>query len=342
MDCFKNYIGVLGCGAETPDSGIYINTLPGVTLESIDAVASQEAVTFINVFSDIEDRAILKMKQDIVTKLRERYRLKNITQSVNLGKRIDPSTISSDASWRGFQVNIGVVPSNSGMIETMLQHISVQSLSLYLNADMGPYSPIAVKIVDQETGSDLDTFTIFEGTQGWNEIKVNKRYRTTGIVCVYDASNVDTHNLPLQQGSVTSCLSCAQLIYGVSCSAYLTGVESIDLSDANSFTIGQELFGLTGVFSIGCSFDGIVCDNKEVFGNALLYAMGVELMVETLYTDRMNEYTTIKSEAAAQLKDHFQVQYEQAISNALVGIDINLRNCCIECNAPYQIRLSRM
>jgi hypothetical protein len=56
----------------------------------------------------------------------------------------------------------------------------------------------------------------------------------------------------------------------------------------------------------------------------------------------LNEFTTVKRADAEELRAIFQVEYEKRLSNALDGIEISLRNCCIECNYPYQVRESRM
>ena len=61
MNCLKDYIGLAGCGMGAPVSGRYINFLPGLPLESIDKMASQEKVNFAGVWSDVQDRTYSRM-----------------------------------------------------------------------------------------------------------------------------------------------------------------------------------------------------------------------------------------------------------------------------------------
>ena len=78
------------------------------------------------------------------------------------------------------------------------------------------------------------------------------------------------------------------------------------------------------------------------FADSYLYLLGVELMVETAYSDRLNEFTTIKRADAEELRAIFQVEYEKRLANALDGIEISKRNCCIECNYPIQVQESKL
>lgn len=339
--CFDNFIGVKGCAGAESESGIYINSLPGVTLQSMDMIANSEQITFLEVFKEVEARAGLKIQQDIISYLKKRYKLKTITQSVNLGKRYNPQVSPTPmvTQYRGFSVDLGYVPNGNQLAETQLQHIRVQSLSLY--ADSIPTNPVLVEIINKETGVTMWSKLITITALGWQEIPVNQSFRTTALMCYYDATNFDSVSLPIPQAAYGLCQQCSLFLFGANCRAMLYGIESHG-GDVTIYDQGWDTFGLTGVFSIGCSYEGIVCDNKMNFADAYLYLLGVELMVETAYSDRLNEFTTVKRADAEELRALFQVEYEKRLANALDGIEISLRNCCIECNYPYQIRESKM
>ena len=341
MSCFTNYIGVKGCPGAESESGLYINSLPGVTLQSIDMIANSEQITFLEVFKEVEARSSLKLTQDITNYLKKRYKLKTITQSINLGKRFNPAvaTTPSTTQYRGFSVDLGYVPNGNQLAETQLQQINVQTLSLY--ADNIPTNPVLVEIINKETGEAMWSKYVTIASTGWQEIQVNQSFRTTALMCYYDANGLDSVSLPIPQAAYGLCQSCSMFIFGPNCRAMLYGIESHS-SDPTIYDQGWDTFGLTGVFSIGCSYEGIICDTKSNFADAYLYLLGTELMVETAYSDRLNEFTTVKRADAEELRAIFQVEYEKRLANALDGIEISLRNCCIECNYPYQVRESRM
>lgn len=57
MSCLDNYIGLKICGGEISESGLYINSLPGISLEMIDASAESEQITYAGVWRDAQEEA---------------------------------------------------------------------------------------------------------------------------------------------------------------------------------------------------------------------------------------------------------------------------------------------
>lgn len=78
MECLIDYIGFINCanGEESP-SGLYINTLPGISLESIDKIANSEQVTYAQVWADTQKQASLRFKNDFISELNKCYTLSN-------------------------------------------------------------------------------------------------------------------------------------------------------------------------------------------------------------------------------------------------------------------------
>ena len=74
MECLKDYIGILVCADQTaPESGVYINSLPGVSLESIDKIANGDQVTYAGVWADVQAQAFVRFKNDFINALNECY-----------------------------------------------------------------------------------------------------------------------------------------------------------------------------------------------------------------------------------------------------------------------------
>lgn len=175
LSCFDNLIGILGCNSVAPDSGLYINSLPGITLEKVDSVADAEQVTYLGVWEDVKQRAIL-------------------------------------------------------------------------------------------------------------------RFRT-------------------------------QLMAGLN----------------NCYQINERL-------TVEC----IACENSDLLSTSLWYLMGVELMTEVMYSNRVNRYTTIERDEAKELRDHYQVTFEEELKAALQGINLRESDClvnekdCPQQNGPIHYRDSIM
>lgn len=84
-----------------------------------------------------------------------------------------------------------------------------------------------------------------------------------------------------------------------------------------------------------CDYEDIICDNKLKLAVAWRYLLGNQLMIFRLYTTRLNRFTTIDLEQAAQLRDFYQVSYEQALSQAVQIIDVSSCELCCGGNPEY-------
>ena len=76
MSCLKGYIGIRVCSTDTaPDSGLYINSLPGISLESIDKIADKEQITYRGVWGDVQDEAWIRFKVDFISAITECFKI---------------------------------------------------------------------------------------------------------------------------------------------------------------------------------------------------------------------------------------------------------------------------
>lgn len=76
MQCLVDYIGFFNCdGQAEPESGLYMNTLPGISLESVDKIANSEQVTYISVWNDAQKEAAVRFKADFMRAVNECYTL---------------------------------------------------------------------------------------------------------------------------------------------------------------------------------------------------------------------------------------------------------------------------
>lgn len=75
MDCLIDYIGIKVCGNETSGSGQFINSLPGISLESVDKIADAEQITYRGVWNDVQIEAWNRFYIDVVNELTKCYQL---------------------------------------------------------------------------------------------------------------------------------------------------------------------------------------------------------------------------------------------------------------------------
>jgi hypothetical protein len=76
LDCLIDYIGFINCASQNePESGLYINTLPGISLESVDKIANSEQITYSQVWGDAQTEAAIRFKVDFSAELNKCYTL---------------------------------------------------------------------------------------------------------------------------------------------------------------------------------------------------------------------------------------------------------------------------
>jgi hypothetical protein len=124
--CLKDWIGIRWTNGETPDSGVYINQLPGVSLKSIDNLANAEQVDFLGVWDDIQVRSLKRLQTYVVNYFSKRYQLKPVNESIILPTYFDDGSQNTlaGANYRGFTFDLGWYVSP-------LASIHIESLRIY-------------------------------------------------------------------------------------------------------------------------------------------------------------------------------------------------------------------
>lgn len=360
MWCLKDYIGIKGCGIPAVASGMYINSVAGVEFNEIETIANPEQQSYIGVWEDIQTRAIERFRVDVIGKLSgfdKRYRLRQITQSIDLGNEVDINSITTASNnRRGLVLELNN-PGDQAVCSNM-QALYIQSLQFYLSAN-GNYT---ITIADADFGTVLDTFAYTGATAGWNAINVDKQYDYTRVSVTVDCTSLDTVKKDISSFDLSGFANSnlfsdfgynggLWVSYDCAGTAQVRGITT-DLNYQNA-TYGDNTFGVSCVFSVRCTYNGVVCKNKRYFANAFRLLLAIELMVERQYTSRINKWTTVDVKKARELELKYEMQYrggknsegieyEGELNQAIQSIDLNLNDCCIECDQEIMWRESQM
>lgn len=325
-NCLTDYIGLQGCSTSVPPSGVYVNSLPGISLKAVDATADEEQVTWAGVWTDVQERATRRFFTKVRAELAKKYKLNGLLQSFDLTQNLGSLTTANAAKLRGFTIELDNFVSEQHFVVSNFQQVNFQVLKLYLPSAINT----TLYIYDLITGTRLKTMSL-TGVQGWNTIQVNEKYTARKFFVCYDATNITGTQLEVLNEYCSCEAECEASIYGAE-SNIATSVQFADLTRATN------TFGLSGIFTIECAYDALICNNKEVFINPLWYLLGSELLTERIYTTRVNRYTTIDAAKAEKLRGEFETLFEEELETAVSGINLNLCDCCIECNADVIIK----
>jgi hypothetical protein len=149
MECLIDYIGFFNCAnQQEPDSGMYISTLPGITLESVDKVATSEQVTYLQVWEDAQKEAAIRFLNDFKSELNKCY---------TLNRKCDYADIICDnidhlvVAWRyllGNQLMLYRVNSTRLNRFTTVDKKQAEELVAYYQSEYKSALEISMKLVD--------------------------------------------------------------------------------------------------------------------------------------------------------------------------------------------------
>lgn len=76
LDCFIDSVGLLYCEGETaPVSGLYLNTLPGISIQSVDEIADSEQISYKGVWKDVQTSAVAQFRTEVLAEIHKCYKL---------------------------------------------------------------------------------------------------------------------------------------------------------------------------------------------------------------------------------------------------------------------------
>lgn len=149
MECLIDYIGFFNCaGQAEPDSGMYINTLPGITLESVDKVATSEQVTYLQVWADAQKEAAIRFANDFKIELNKCYTL---SRKCDYEDMICDNLEHLNVAWRyllGNQLMLYRMNSNRLNRYTTTDKKQAEELAAYYQVEYQKALEVAMKLVD--------------------------------------------------------------------------------------------------------------------------------------------------------------------------------------------------
>lgn len=324
MNCLNNYISILGCSRPDPISGLNINSLAGMTVKNFDKLTTEEKPTYIQVWDDIQLRAIKKFQIDVYAELNKRWKISSPTNSLDLGRKVDVNTITAAASeYRGFTKDLDYGYNNEIIKKSALQIHYIQTLSFYSSIVQ---AASVIKVFDIDLQTEIDSFS-FDAVIGWNTVQVNKNYSERRIFVGIDSTNFNSVSLTIPSTAEWKCDD-------VSRGAKMT------IGNFTTLAYSNNTFGLTGVIGTRCKWDALVCNNLDVFQEAFWYLLGSETMVEALTSSRVNLVTTDRKRNEYLKTEVYDARYLESLSQAALNIELDLCDECLECNEILTVKES--
>lgn len=325
-NCFESYIGLKGCGSAAPKSGLYLNSLPGISTELVDKIANADQISFAGVWSDVQTIAKGQILNDIVNYLGEKINFHEIAYQT---KRPRPSrtkeNIAASADYRGVLIEAP---------ESRYSQIRVKSLFVF-SATAGEALLKAWNVWD---GSEVLSQTVTL-VVGLNEIAldlaIDLTFSENSVFIGLDCSTTDTIYFLQQEDDFWN-------FWDDEC-PYMGGYSSqplridaasmavSDLPDYETITRTSKPLGVWVTAEIVCSSDLYLCENIRHFRVAIQYLLGWQLLMFKLASPRVNFFTSSKEDVTEKLMSSFKEQYESNIKRTLAAIPVEGSGYCFDC-----------
>lgn len=328
IDCFNNLVGIrTDCGDQVvSDSGYYLQDLPFINLKVADSIVTTQDSGYA-LMQEKLNIAGNYLISDVRTRMLPYFKNRSIIDNQILGYHMD---------------NMNVIPAEEKLKGIQLKIVQYPFLSVYLSSlslFVGITGEVDVFVYDLTQSKLLDTITVEAIENEIVQVNIHKEYQTNGqvlnlFIC-YDATDVPSYQTTTFNqvyGGNRGCRGCGtrknianEYVY-----AYAKEIPLETQVIQNNLQESGDTGGLSITYSLSCSLDRWVCQNRNAFGFALLQRAGVEILRELAMSNRINSIVTLQKDAAAALQVDMMNDYNVAMDNALKNVDIP-NDVCFSC-----------
>jgi hypothetical protein len=333
-------------------------------LSEIASVASADQVTFNGLFNDLQTTALDSFKQDVIEQFQQKYELRQIVQTVDLGKLYSKNILTPNTGSYQYGMQIDTtIDQTSQCAQSNLMKIFVQCVNFYYDGEMSSPAVFTINFIDGDQQTIIQSVTVDNAVTGWNNVWVNMGFDVYRLYITVEGNfdsyvNLDISNFNLSSfgnwgfgyGWNYNSGSLGLFFGGYGCGYRIQGVQ-VD-SNYNVITNGTNCFGLSAVVSAKCSYDTVVCNNKQQFAFAWQQKLAIEFLNYLIYSTRLNQWTTIKKERAVQLLKVCELKYrggrdaDMGISypgtllTAINSIFLDDNDCCLRSSGDLMFKES--
>lgn len=308
MGCLSNTIGIRSdCDTTAPDSGLYINDLPGISLNFVDATINEEYASGKDLINKKIALAEEQIKNEVYTYFNDKVYAESLIDNNRLGEYQENLQLVSSQSgkWKGIKIDLD----KSGYTK-----LFISSISLFLASAI----TTDVKIFNLITGKELASKSVTTVADEPTAVTFNQEIQTerqpTVIFIAYDSGVADSRKTILSNTRYYN--ECSECCYS---NAVFTATSGT--IDKNKDLISDNLVsenntgGLSVEYSVYCTLDNFVCNHSRLLALPLMYKVGEMLATEAMHSDRVNSYINIDDNEG--LADYMEKQYDKRMKHVL-------------------------
>ena len=141
-DCLSNFIGVRGlCNDTVPDSGLYLNDLPQISLKMLNNIADSDHKNFKGVIDSCQTLAFNEFQSDVMVRMQKYFKTNVLLENNKTGTFKDPyEDVNASTDFKGVAIELRDNISNYlsiyiNTIQIYLKASGEQSIYIYNTLD---------------------------------------------------------------------------------------------------------------------------------------------------------------------------------------------------------------
>lgn len=330
LDCLDNLVGIKKgeCTPTAPDSGLYLDDLPFIDIETANAGANGSNVTGLKLIQNKISEAGQFVAQNIFTHFAGVIKTESIIDNANVGFYQDDLvvTASEAAKYIGIQFKL----STQNSFELFISSLSIQS-------DTTVTVPILV--FNLLTGKQIDTFNISAVADTIVTVDLFKKYgshsQKLNLFFCYDASLTGYYqsNVYVDGNSCGSCGGSPGLV-SVSGQKLSQASQKIDSNLTDMSGTG----GLSITYSLNCTIEPYICSIKNVLAWAIRHQAAILILTELLYSKRVNGVTITYNGDIKALREELKLEFAMSMDRILQNLP-PADGICFKCNPKISKRI---
>jgi hypothetical protein len=333
MNCLKDYIGLQGCTAGTPLSGLYINDYPGMSTELLEKVSTPEQASYMGFWNSTQNVAYQRIRRDVQTALfksaqaqLDQVLFQTSKVFVQQWNSIDPLPMAPE--YRGTFVSIN---------GSKYLGLRIKQLYVY-NSGATMVPGVEWKIIQTQDGKVLDSGT-YDMEPGMNYVPVNELFYSdfdkVNILAVVDCTNLDTlQGFFVDYGWNQMDLECASRFTNVWRNGWYINPITADLGYVMG-TDWQNNSNQNGVYmdaQLVCSLDAFICHQKEFLLDAWANILCYHVLWAKMSSPRANYFAQGNREYTERAMATFMADYSDSLNIWARQLNLRAEGLCFDCD----------
>lgn len=290
-----------------PETILYVNDIPGITLKNASAIANDEQRTGYNLLNDKIKLATRKVFNKFSTMVSDNFDFNSIIESREV-LNFTTTTKAPEAIERGL----------------VLRRWRSEVAKIYIEKLYIKVEETGIAIVTIKDGDLEKTYSVsLLGGGVINEVEIRYKAKSEQVYITFDQTLFTTYGCKLTNSS--GCTSCGQS----------RTKHNLEVMGWNGSSEVYDCFGMGVLASVQCYEEAILCQVLPRMAFMIWYQSGIEILQERLASDRVNAVVTFGKEAAANtlvdlqndLKEE-EKQFAKNITNYLK----TTKGECFTCN----------